>query len=545
MHNRGEWDSAHEAYSLAIPLLSEVAWMGLDPSARLHELSRTPQDLANDAAACAIQLSEVATDSKCQVFLESAVETLDHGRSVFWSQGSQLEVAFDKLSSVDAELVQEFRRVIPALQKSLHSDYSMETMGFYGGSNISEGKHVQLVLEQRASNHRALVEEWEGLISKAQSLPGLENFMHPLPFSKLCQAADRGPIILVNSSRFRQDAMIIDFRGHIHVIPLDPPGSKGQGAPDLLPTLASHLTHERAGRFFTGRAAPTACETLDKLWKEIACPVLDKIDDVWHEYPMSHMSIPRVWWCLTGSLTSIPIHAAQSLGGNGVLDRTISSYTSTLSTLLRFKREQDEPGSFSFLAVSQSHTPGQALLPGVAAEMKIIHSLPGSESFTFIADEDASVSTVTEELSRCTWAHFACHGQQDEENPLKSALIMHDGPLHISTLSQLTPYAEFAMLLACETAKGERLLLNEAIHIVASFQFAGFRSVIGTSSKVDDAACHKVAHHVYKHLFQNGPDGAPPDPLEAAEALRAAVLELRKDNQQNLAYWTPFIHFGA
>jgi hypothetical protein len=57
---------------------------------------------------------------------------------------------------------------------------------------------------------------------------------------------------------------------------------------------------------------------------------------------------------------------------------------------------------------------------------------------------------------------------------------MHDGPLHVSKLSQLTPHAEFAMLLACETAKGERLLLNEAIHIVASFQFAGFRSVIGT-----------------------------------------------------------------
>jgi len=546
MHDRGEWASAHEAYSLVIPLLSEVAWMGLDPSARLRELSQTQQGLANDAAACAIQLSEVTTGCERQVFLERAVESLDHGRSVFWSQGSQLDTAFEELRSVDADLMQEFRRVIPALQNSLHSDYFLEALEFPGGSN---SRHAHLVLEQRASNRRALVEEWEGLLSKARSLPGLENFMRPLPFSKLRQAADRGPIILVNSSRFRRDAMIIDFRGHIHLIPLDPPDSKRQGsespASDRLPTLAGDLIHERAIRPLSDSETPDPREILDTLWRQIACPVLNKIDDVWPEYPVSHMSIPRVWWCLTGSLTSIPIHAAQPFGGNGVLDRTISSYTSTLSALFRLKQKRDELESFAFLAVSQSHTPGHAPLPGVAAEMEIIRSLPGSKSFTFIADEHATLSTVTEELSRCTWAHFACHGQQYEQSPLQSALIMHDGPLHVSKLSQLTPHAEFAMLLACETAKGERLLPDEAMHVVASFQFAGFRSVIGTSSKVDDTTCHKVARHVYGHLFRNGPDGALPDPSEAAEALRAAVLELRKANLQNLAYWTPFIHFGA
>jgi hypothetical protein len=332
MHDCSEWDSAHEAYSLAIPLLSEVAWMGLDPSARLRELSRTPQGLANDAAACAIQLSEVVTGSERQVFLERAIESLDHGRSVFWSQVSQLEISFEELRSVDAELVQEFHRVIPALRNNLHDDYFLERWELSGGG-ISDGKHVQLVMEQRAGNRRALVEEWEGLISKARRLPGLENFMRPLPFSKLCQAANQGPVVVVNSSRFRQDGMIIDSHGQIHLIPLDHP--KGQGsvssAPHHLPTLVRDPTDERAGRLFK---AQTSHETLDALWRKIACPVLDKIDDIWHKYPNSYTSIPHVWWCLTGSLTSIPIHAAQSSGGNSVLDRTISSYTSTLSALL-------------------------------------------------------------------------------------------------------------------------------------------------------------------------------------------------------------------
>lgn len=540
MHDRGDWESAHEAYSLAIPLLSEVAWMGLDPSARLRELSRTPQALANDAAACAIQLSELATGFARHIFMERAVESLDHGRSVFWSQGSQLEIAFEELHSMDVELVQEFRSVIPALQSNLHNDYSLETLEYSGSSTVSEGKHAQLVMEQKASNRRALVDKWEGLISRARSLPGLENFMRPLPFSKLCQAADRGPIIIVNSSRFRQDAMIIDSSGGICLISLDPPTMQESLSPVFHGRLSVSRDpiNERAGRLVN---VTSACQALDMLWRKIARPVLDKIDDVWHQYPKSHTAIPRVWWCLTGSLTSIPIHAAQSSGGDSVLNRIVSSYTSTLSALLRVKQKQDE--SFSFLVVAQSLTPGQAPLPGVAAEMEIIRNLPGSESFKFFADEDAKVSKVAEELSRCTWAHFACHGCHDKENPLQSALIMHDGPLHVSKLSQLTPHAEFAMLLACETAKGEHLP-NEAIHIVASFQFAGFRSVIGTSSEVQDTACHKVAQHVYKHLFRNGP-ASDPDPLEAAEALRAAVLTLRMESPDNLAYWAPFIHFGA
>src|ERR1700683_2453590 len=50
-----------------------------------------------------------------------------------------------------------------------------------------------------------------------------------------------------------------------------------------------------------------------------------------------HQSLPRVWWCPTGALIDLPIHAAgiyDPLHSVCVCDYVISSYAPMLSTLL-------------------------------------------------------------------------------------------------------------------------------------------------------------------------------------------------------------------
>jgi CHAT domain-containing protein len=93
----------------------------------------------------------------------------------------------------------------------------------------------------------------------------------------------------------------------------------------------------------------------------------------------------------------------------------------------------------------------------------------------------ASVEGVVSHLPSVSIAHFACHGQQNMQNPLESALILEDGRLEVSQIMrQSMPNASLAFLCACETAMGDEDLPDEVIHLAATLLFAGFRGAIAT-----------------------------------------------------------------
>jgi CHAT domain-containing protein len=84
--------------------------------------------------------------------------------------------------------------------------------------------------------------------------------------------------------------------------------------------------------------------------------------------------------------------------------------------------------------------------------------------------------------------HLACHGIQDAD-PLNSAILLHDGQLTIENIMRLSlPQATLAYLSACQTAKGDQNVPDQAVHIAASMLFCGFRSIIGTLWCVADFA---------------------------------------------------------
>lgn len=99
-----------------------------------------------------------------------------------------------------------------------------------------------------------------------------------------------------------------------------------------------------------------------------------------------------------------------------------------------------------------------------------------------IPEAPASVERVVSHLSTASIAHFACHGQHEARSPLDSALILEDGKLKVSRILQLptVPNALLAFLSACETAKGDKNLPDEAIHVGAALLSTGFRGVVAT-----------------------------------------------------------------
>ena len=98
-----------------------------------------------------------------------------------------------------------------------------------------------------------------------------------------------------------------------------------------------------------------------------------------------------------------------------------------------------------------------------------------------IPDVAASVDSVALHLSGTSIAHFACHGRQNRTNPLDSALILDDGPLPVSRIMKTSmPNASLAFLCACETAKGDANVPDEAMHLAGTMLFAGFRGAVAT-----------------------------------------------------------------
>ena len=99
-----------DAYKVAIDLLPRLAWMGLSLCDRCHQLFQAA-DGARDAAAAALELHRP----------DLAVEWLEQGRSIVWSQLSQLRTPVDDLRTVYPELAAQFERVSHELE---HHDAS-------------------------------------------------------------------------------------------------------------------------------------------------------------------------------------------------------------------------------------------------------------------------------------------------------------------------------------------------------------------------------------------------------------------------------------
>ena len=194
---------------------------------------------------------------------------------------------------------------------------------------------------------------------------------------------------------------------------------------------------------------------------------------------------PRLWWCPTGPFAFLPIHAAGIYGAQTTdcaSDYVISCYTNTLTALL------DPPvhtaPHFKITAVIQPSAPDCSPLPGARHEEKKIRTRVPKKWLTVLLD--SKKEEVVGHLSDSSIVHFACHGVQDLQQPLDSGLILSDGRLRVSEIMRkqegdnIRKTFSIAILSACETAKGDTTVPDEAMHLAATLLFAGFRGVVAT-----------------------------------------------------------------
>ncbi len=191
------------------------------------------------------------------------------------------------------------------------------------------------------------------------------------------------------------------------------------------------------------------------------------------------------------------------------------------------------------LVVAVPEVDGARNLPGARQEAAhLAERVPGC---VVLAGAEATRERVLAGLRDSTWAHFACHGVSDPENPSGSRLVLVGSSLDVVDVSRLRlEEAEFAYLSACDTARGSERLTDEAIHPTSAFQIAGFGQVVGTLWEIHDALAPRLAEMVYGELLEGVPDAG-----RAAGAVHRTVRRVRGRYPGVPSLWAAYVHVGG
>lgn len=505
------------AYECAIGLMPGVAWLGLPITDRHSHLVEIG-GLARDAAAAAISLGQY----------EKALEWLEQGRSIVWTQVLQLRTPVDGLRDVDSNLADRLVQVSRLLHRDLGQDPRSS--------------------EEYGQRYRELTGEWESIIGQIRSLPNLEDFLKPPQSSRLKGAARDGEVVILNVAKERCDALAL-LAGIGEVIHIPLPGITYERVvelrdelKDLLHSKSIRMRGQRAARKWTDEDDNHDCRNiLAELWIGLVKPVLDSLS-----LTPNPSVLPRLWWCATGPLAFLPIHAAgiydQHSAGPQLSDYAISSYIPTLSSLLE-PTHRTPDSSFKLLSVVQPSAPGVTSIPNTVEELECIQRRLGCREHIVLNGQEGTKRRVMKEMELSNWVHLACHGVQKPEEPTESALILEDGHLKLKELIKLDlPKAEFAFLSACQTMTGDENLFDEAVHIAGGMLLAGYRGVVATMWSIEDELAPKIADEFYRHIMENP---GRPDSRRAAEALHYSIQKLRKEGVIHLTSWIPFVHLGV
>ncbi|KAJ9139047.1 TPR domain-containing protein [Coniochaeta hoffmannii] len=485
-----DWQQACDASELAVSLIPKLAPRALENADRQHILSQVV-GLASDGAAVALQAGRDPT---------VALGYLEQGRGVLATVLLEMRADILDLQAAQPDLARHFLRLRDELD-------TPDTHGAF----LTDDRENSMRQQTRASRRYDAGNELDRLIAEIHRRPGFSDFLAAPSEAGMRAAASRGPIVVLNTSGYRSDAILVE---------------QHQIRSLALPNLESGHVEKAA------RSSGLEVESLEWLWDTIARPVLDALG---FSGPPAAEGWPHVWWIATGALSKLPIHAAgRHRGGSAgaVLDRVVSSYSSSVKAILHGRRRATPapvasvPGQA--LLVEMQDTPGQGRLRFARNEVAVVSDLCRTMGLNPLQPGRLKRHVVTH-LPGSKIFHFAGHGLTDAVDPSQSQLLLEDwtaDPLSVGTLMSLKLQERaplMAYLSACGTGQiRNESFLDESIHLIGACQLAGFRHVIGTLWKVDDESCADVARIVYEAIREGGMTDE-----SVARGLHNATKELR------------------
>lgn len=511
-----DWNDAVLGYDTAIALAALFVPRELsraDQHFRIGEL----RALGTEAAATCLQAGQP----------HRAAELYEQGRAVLFSQTMAARSDLTEIAAAAPHLAARF----VALRDELD------------GTPASLGPRVSDDLASIAAlstdSRRRAAAQFGEVLAEIRALPGCAGFLRPRTLAELQPAAAEGPVVLINIDTLRCDALILTSGDDVEVLSLHT---------DAQTVTANVLTYLQTIQDVQDRNAQrssleyTLTGVLEWLWDSIVSPVLDHLG--YTATPAGAAPWPRVWWCPSGALTLLPIHAAghhsvSGGAGRATIDRVVSTTVPTVGGILH-ARSQAARTAHRGVVLAMPHTPGHPDLTAAAREVEAVqHLLPSPTTVLGLpGGQPATHENLTSRLLTATTAHFACHAISDLHDPAASHLLLSDRALAVADLMRYhLSGAELAFLSACSTGRGGADLPDEPIHLGAACLLAGFRNVVATLWPIADTDAASVAQDFYAGIAATGVG-------TSAAALHRATRRLRAINRSAPSRWAAYVHTG-
>jgi tetratricopeptide (TPR) repeat protein len=253
---RSQYDTlVLELYSQIIGILPLAANFGIDHKSRLMAVIGTDR-IARNAASRAVLVGRISM----------AIETLEEGRGVFWTQTLHLRTtAFDRVPKDDSE---ELKRLLLLLDGATH------------GTETSELSTAQR--ERELGRRRDLNEQAQSLVAKIRGYPGLDRFLLPSAFDAVFASLPDGFVVIVNTSDIAHHALLLHRpTGLATSVGLDFPhtGFDSASLKARLPrdgASTSDVENFRAMRLSSGEE-DSLDYVLRLLWTSIVWPVINRL----------------------------------------------------------------------------------------------------------------------------------------------------------------------------------------------------------------------------------------------------------------------------
>jgi hypothetical protein len=485
-----DWQQGYAALNTAVNLVRDLMSRSLEVSDR-QDMLNAVSGLACNAAAAALYANKEPS---------AALDVLERGRWIF---ATSLEANID---------ISEFQRKCPELAEQ-YIYLQMEREHLIPRNTFSLDPVDDTFWQTQPTRRHQIERDIDDLAARIRRETDFRDFLrtHEIDETDMRTAAKNGPLVVINVTDYRSDAFLVEEH-QIRSLCLTNFDMK------------KALIKVKVGDF-------GSLETLQWLWDVVTCPILNALG--FTRAPSDNDQWPHLWWIPTGVLTLFPLHASgyhDRDSSETVLDRVMSSYSSSIKAIVRGRRNLDSSCSVpaKVLLVGMEHTPGSCSLPFVRREVAMLHDISKSLQFELIEPQRQN-KEIMRHLPDCKIFHFAGHGNSDDD-PLKSHLLLEGGKDNVLTVGSLVEMnlhkhgLFLAYLSACSTSRTTEDFADECIHLTSGFQLAGFRHVIGTLWEVNDKLCVDMAKIMYEEGMK---DGCMTD-QSVCRGLHKATREVRK-----------------
>ncbi|MCH8556738.1 MAG: CHAT domain-containing protein [Balneolia bacterium] len=251
-----------------------------------------------------------------------------------------------------------------------------------------------------------------------------------------------------------------------------------------------------------------------------------------------------------------PPNSANSFGSTTfLLEKTSISYLNTANELLTKpqQRRTDFTYGYAGFGLSDFRTAGHQTLSNLPfAPQEIYRSASSLQqiqpALTFL-NEESTRSRFYEVAGNSRILHLATHSVVEDEDPLFSALYLHqaiyeagngnqttdDGIVRAYNLFDIDLSADLVVLSSCESAQGEYLAGSGILGLSRAFSYAGAQSLLMNLWPVKD----QTASQITSRFFANLDTGS-----NKAESLRQARLDYLNNVNSDPFLWGGYVMHG-